>query len=265
VEGLSARLERRAPTRPWNAPANNTARNGHLPSRGFQTTRRDVEIVSWLARAGAATAAQVGARWPSMPESNVYRRLRGLVRLGLVEHRRLLHGEPGVYLATRVGLDMAELAFDRAARISPGRVAHQVAATWLGLALEAEHGAENVLWERELRSADGNGGPPSYAVELGGRLPSGRPKLHFPDFVVFAGGDERPVAVELELTAKGRARLEGIVRGYVRARHLARACYYVGSPAVERSVMAAVRAVRAERVVEVVRWTAPVDASSSAT
>jgi hypothetical protein len=62
------------------------------------------------------------------------------------------------------------------------------------------------------------------------------------------------VAVELELTAKGRARLEEILRGYVRARHLARARDYVGSQAVERSVLAAVRAVRAERVVEVLRW-----------
>src|SRR4051794_6306358 len=236
------------------ATTNGTSRRAELPSRGFQTTRRDLEIVRWLGRVGAATAAQVGARWPSMPESNVYRRLRGLVKLGVIEHRRLLYGEPGVYLATRLGLDAAGLPFDRPARISAGRVAHQVAATWLALELDAQHGAERVVYERELRTVDGNGGPPPYAVELGGRLPSGRARLHYPDFAVLEDGDDRPVAVELELTAKGRARLESILRAYVRARHVSRACYYVGGPAVERAVVAAVRSVRAERVVEVRRW-----------
>src|SRR4051795_9236701 len=62
----------------WTLPPT----SGSRPGRGFQTTRRDLEIVRWFGRAGAATAAQVGARWPSMPESNVYRRLRGLVKLG---------------------------------------------------------------------------------------------------------------------------------------------------------------------------------------
>ena len=42
--------------------------------------------------------------------TNAHRRLGGLVRRGLLDHRRLLHGRPGIYIATRAGLDSSALS-----------------------------------------------------------------------------------------------------------------------------------------------------------
>jgi hypothetical protein len=66
----------------------------------------------------------------------------------------------------------------------------------------------------------------------------GRRGLHFPDLAI-EGADGRPLAVEVELTAKGRGRLDSIVAGYVRARHIAGVRYYAASAAkagLERAI-----------------------------
>lgn len=59
-------------------------------------------MVRWIGRARFAQAEQVALRF-EMDERNAYRRLRGLVGLGLLEHRRIFHAQPGVYLATVAG------------------------------------------------------------------------------------------------------------------------------------------------------------------
>jgi hypothetical protein len=90
--------------------------------------------------------------------------------------------------------------------------------------VEREFGARRVLTERELRSRD-RGAPqrPRYGVWLGGQRT--RRGLHFPDLVVELD-DGATLAIEVELTAKGRRRLASIVAAYVRARHVAQVRYY---------------------------------------
>jgi hypothetical protein len=62
--------------------------------------------------------------------------------------------------------------------------------------------------------------------------------LHFPDLAV-EQADGRPLAIELELTAKGRGRLDQIVAAYVRGRHIGAVRYYA-APTVLRGVEGAV-------------------------
>lgn len=50
-----------------------------------------------------ATAAHVAERF-QVGRAVGYARLSGLVRLGLLDHARIFHASPGVYLATRAGL-----------------------------------------------------------------------------------------------------------------------------------------------------------------
>jgi hypothetical protein len=172
-----------------------------------------------------------------MDTRNCYRRLRGLVELGMLEHERVLHARPGVYTATTDGLYAAGLRLPRA-RIDLRTYAHDVAAVWVAVALEREFGPDAVVTERELRSHD-NGGRvdrPRYAVRLGAQRT--RRGLHFPDLAVEREG-ANPIAVEVELTAKGRTRLDQIVAAYVRARHIAGVRYYAAPAAlvaVERAV-----------------------------
>lgn len=216
---------------------------------GFRVTRRDLAIVRWIGRLRLAEARQIAKRF-EMDERNAYRRLRGLVRLGLIDHARIFHARPGAYAATRAGLGAAGL------RLPPPRIdirtyEHDRIAVSVLIELEREFGAAAVRTERELRALDG-GSParPRYAVRRGSETT--RRGLHFPDLVVVLA-DERTLAIEVELTAKGRTRLDSIVRAYVRARHVEVVRYYA-APAALKGVERAVARAGAERVFEIRPW-----------
>ncbi len=182
-----------------------------------------------------------------MDLANAYRRGARLVEAGLLTHRRVLHGRPGVYIATRVGLDWSGLELP-VAGIDLATYVHDVEAVWLGIELECEFTAEAVLTERELRSRDmsdawaayRNGQPlePRYAVALHSQTaPRG---LHFPDLVVEGGGPRGGLlAVELERTSKGATRRRKIVAAYRDGLHVEQVRYYaVPEPmrALERTI-----------------------------
>lgn len=78
------------------------------PRRGFRATSRDREIVRWIGRLRMVTAAQVSERF-DVGRAVGYARLSGLVNLGLLQHTRIFHATPGVYLATRLGLAAVDL------------------------------------------------------------------------------------------------------------------------------------------------------------
>ena len=230
---------------------------------GFRVTPRDREIVRWIGRHRMVTAGQVAERF-GLGRSQCYGRLTGLVRLGLLWHDRLLYGQPGVYLATRSGVDLADLALPPAT-VDLRTYEHDLQLVSLISALERAAPAGTAVWsERELRAMDAPAGRPAttyqprYAVLLGHgaqlRLtPSGSPRVHFPDAVVV---DDRGdvAAIELERTPKGRTRLRAILRAYVAARHLARVRYFVPDERVHALVTEEIAGLRAERIVEVTPW-----------
>jgi hypothetical protein len=230
--------------------------------RGFRLTPRDKAIVRWIGRLRMAGAAQVAERF-GLGRAVTYARLRGLVRLGLLEHARIFHGAPGVYLATRVGLASVDLDLPPA-RTDLRTYAHDLELSWLVLGLEREFGPDRVRTEREMRAADTSPGRPAgerprFAVSLTGArgqlylTPAGYPRLHFPDCAVIGAGDEsdRLLAVELERTTKGRARLRRIVVGYVAARHIGSVRYYVHGDRVRNLVEDVVTAHSAAGLIEV--------------
>lgn len=198
-------------------------------------TERDLAIVRWIGRQRFAEAGQIACRF-GMGDRKAYHRLRGLVGVGLLDRRRILHCEPGAYWAPRAGLSAADLGLP-VAGIDIRSYHHDRLATDVMIDLEQEFGPGPILTERELRSRDTTAESPRYSARLASDG-SGRRGLHFPDLAV-DGSDGRALAVEVELTAKGRRRLEAIVAGYVRARHIAEVRYYVSSsarPGLERAI-----------------------------
>jgi hypothetical protein len=154
-----------------------------------------------------------------------------------------------------------------AARVDLRSYAHDVQLGSLVLGLEREFGRDRVKTEREMRVADTAPGRPagerpSFAVSLTGArgqlqlTPAGYPRLHFPDCAVIgAGADgDQLLAVELERTAKGRARLRRILAGYVAARHIGLVRYYVCGERVRNLVEDVVTAHSAATLIEVREW-----------
>jgi hypothetical protein len=176
-------------------------------------TARDLEVLDWLARVGAAEPGQVMARF-GMGRTVAYRRLAVLCGASLVARTRLLHGRPGLLVATTVGLRAAGLSALGPARVSPASVAHWVASTHVALALEAAHGRGRVATVRELRLAESEVGRLIASARIGAT------KMHRPDLVVWGDsgvGRVGGVAVEVELSEKAPRRLEAILRAWRRA------------------------------------------------
>jgi hypothetical protein len=236
------------------------------PSRsraGFRVTSRDKEILLWIGRLRIVTAPQVGECF-GMGRAVSYARLNGLVRLGLLQHVRIFHGAPGVYMATKAGLNSVDLELPPA-RVDLRTYTHDLELTTLVISLEAEFGAASVVTEREMRACDMRSCHESdagvrFAVPLiHGPVPLKRvrPRLHFPDCAI-AGGhgvdSAGVVAIELERTPKGRSRLRQIITSYVAARNVRAVRYYTVGERVRALVMSEVASQRAERLITVRSW-----------
>lgn len=197
-------------------------------------------------------AAQVQARFGIGPVV-CYRRLGALVELGLVRYRRVFHGEPGVYLATHGGLAVADVALP-ASRIDLATYRHDLTAVWAAIQVDAEiaeRGRDElrVVGERELRSDVSAGAAAQQGRVAGPGAVRGR--RHCPDVAVVDGEGQVVVALEVELSAKGRARVERVMAGFARDRHLRRVVYLTDRRGIAGTVRRAVARANADELVEV--------------
>lgn len=204
-------------------------------------TERDAQIVDWLARIGAASAAHVSERF-GIAQRVAYRRLASLAELGLVEHRMILHGWPGLYMATLEGLRSQGLGQLRAFRLSAAGFEHAWQVATVAVALHFELAGWHMLGEREIRARELEDQKPFASARVGER--AGKPVLHRPDLALVSPSD-RVVAIEVERSIKAPGRLRAICRAWARARHVSHV-YYLATPNAGRAVSRAVGAVRAE-------------------
>jgi hypothetical protein len=191
-------------------------------------------------------------------ESAAQARLSRLCGGGFLLGEKILHKQPGTYRSTRKGLSAAQSKL-RAPNIDLGRYDHEIGAAWLWLA--ARNGAfgtmREVLAERSLRSRDATpderSGP--LAVRLGGNGRGGRARLHYPDLLLVDPSGRR-IAIELELSSKGRTRREQILTGYASDVRFAAVVYVVEEQLLGRSIEASARQLGISGLVHVrqVRW-----------
>ncbi len=182
-----------------------------------------------------------------------------------MDHQRIFHGLPGVYLASRDGLAAVGLALPRA-RVDLRTYDHDLELSGLVIDLEREFGEGSVSTEREMRATDTAIGTrpqegPAFAVPLTGArgqlqlTPVGHPRLHFPDAAVRLPQEPSVLAVELERTPKGRARLRAILSAYVAAKQIRQVKYLAADNRVFELIREEVARLHAERLVEVTRVT----------
>jgi hypothetical protein len=185
-------------------------------------------LLSFLAEHRIVLETHVQSLLGASPEAT-RRRLRSLDNAGLVTLRQKFAGQPWYCQIRRRGLEAID------SRLPPPRLSlagyrHDVGLAWLWLAARA--GAFGpmrlVISERTLRSRDGARDPaePPSGVRLGGVGPAGRERIHYPDLLLITPRGQR-VAIELELTGKGRARREDILAGYAADGRVAAVLYLV--------------------------------------
>lgn len=210
-------------------------------------TERDCELVEWVGRYGVAGLEHLMERF-GLGRSQCYRRVGGLVCDGMLERLRVLHGEPGLLLATRRGLRWRGLGHLGLAGVTPGLVTHARAVATVAVTLELRLPRCVVMSERELRWAEREAGEPIGSA-VAGQLQGGVGQLHRPDLLVITPDGLR-VAIEVELSVKGADRLAAICRGWARSRCVDQVWYFAAAgPA--RAVERAVRSVRAQDRVRV--------------
>jgi hypothetical protein len=114
--------------------------------------------------------------------------------------------------------------------------------------LEREHGRIEVWGEPRLRAAELQAKRAIASAELG-RLPDGRPRLRWPDLVLFPPDTALPVAAEVELSVKDD-RPEAICRASARCRVVSEVRYYA-PPHIARAVSRAVSVAPARDAVRI--------------
>lgn len=163
----------------------------------------------------------------SIKEDTAARKLRALCAEGLLKQDRPFDDERPCFQVTRAGLGAVRSELGAPRRVDRTFYGHDVGVGWIFLAARRGFWGElgDVVSERRMRSLDGSAHAAAeaagsglvsgrrFGVRLGGTGPGGRERLHYPDVLLIDRASHR-IAVELELSAKSRPRLDVILAGY---------------------------------------------------
>lgn len=210
------------------------------------TTSRDAQIVDWIGRVGAVGAQHVSQRF-GLCRSLGYIRLAELTADRMLEHRKVLHGQPGVYWATRRGLRWQKLSQLPVFGARPASIEHAWQMANAAVALHRELPDWQLYAERELRLLHSERKEILAWAKVGST--GSHALYHRPDFALISPS-QRLTVVEVELTPKDPRRLVRICRGWTRARHVEHV-YYLATESASRPVRRAVEAVRATDLITV--------------
>jgi hypothetical protein len=234
------------------------ANSGQRRARRVQITPRDRELLAFISGHRLIDAGHARA-FLGVSASTAYARLRALTQAGLLDQQFVFHRQPACHLITSRGLAAIGSSLP-VPRVDPGVYRHDIGVAWLWLA--ARQGAfgpvREIVTERAMRSRDGPGrrSDPPLAVRLGGVGRSGHERLHYPD-VLLGTADGRRIAIELELSGKGRTRRERILSAYGADPRVDGVLYLVENGAVGRAISASARRLGISSLVRVQRIRMP--------
>ncbi len=229
-------------------------RSSPRAQRGVRLGENDLTLLWFLAEHRMALPDHVAALLGAS-ESAARARLSRLAKAGYIESARVFYNRPAMHLIAPAGLKALGSTLPEP-RLDVHSYQHDAGVAWLWIA--ARGGTfgplREVIGERRMRSNDGRRDPDyePLGVKLGGVGPRGGEALHYPDLLLRTV-DGRRVALELELSSKGRVRLERILAGYAADARIDGVVYLVESSAVARSVQAAARRLGISSLVHIQR------------
>ena len=171
-----------------------------IEHKKIQITDRDVEVLRFVNDFGFCEALQIKKRF-TLKRTRVYQLMNRLVMGGLIKHRRLFYGRAGVYTVTPDGARYTRLA--GLSNIPVSHYKHHLLVIDLYLALRERY--PDAIWisERYLIRA-------KYQESLHQKRYR---REHLADGHLILSEGKR-IAIEVELTIKGKARLERILTNY---------------------------------------------------
>jgi len=174
----------------------------------MQITDRDIEIIRFINEFGFCEMPQIERRF-SIKKPRSYRIIKRLIKAGLVNHKRVFYARYGIYYVTSKGADCTDLpAMDK---ISVGYYEHQMILTNVYIKLRQQYPDTYWISERRLKHEKFYEG-----VGKAGHVSDG--------ILVFPDGKE--VAVEVELSIKGKKRIERIFKSYAAQFSIKEVWYY---------------------------------------
>jgi hypothetical protein len=177
--------------------------------RTDRLSARDVEVLGFIARFGLVPREAV-ATWAGTARSVTFARERRLRQAGLIEVGSEFWGAERLIVPTAAGLRLSGYRHLGAARVSGASATHEAAVARVAAQMERE--GVRLLSEREALACERAEGRGVYSVKVeGGR------RLHRCDLIAGAGDGATPEAIEVELSLKGPARLDLILRSWRRA------------------------------------------------
>jgi len=175
--------------------------------RSDQISARDLEVLDFIARFGVVPRSAVSI-WADTARSATIARETRLRKAGLLRTAHAYGGEP-LALCTKTGLLACGRGELGTARLSGAAISHDTRVASLAARLE-RHG-DHLLSEREILATERAEGTRRLSASLkGGRF-------HRPDLIRLAAGGGGAEAIEVELSTKGAARLDELLRAWRRA------------------------------------------------
>jgi hypothetical protein len=168
---------------------------------------RDIEVLGFIARYGVVPREAV-ATWAGTARTATIARETRLRRAGLLRLHRSFAGAP-IAICTKAGLLASGHPELQTARLSAAALSHDTVVA--GLAARLERGGECLLSEREILAAERAEGERLYSAALKGN------RYHRPDLIRLGPGGAGAEAIEVELSNKGAARLDELLRAWRRA------------------------------------------------
>lgn len=206
-------------------------------------TERDLELLGFAAEQRLILPGHAQAML-GVSSHAAGRRLRALARGGYLLAHRPFQARPPCYQIRAAGLDAIASDLRPPRRLDLRTYEHEVGAGWLWLAAHSGRFGplDHVIGERRLRSSDAarDRQLEPYGVRLGGVGPRGRERLHYPDLLLITP-EGRRIALELELSSKGRVRREGILAGYGSDARIDAVLYLVKDRRIGHSVQESAR------------------------
>ena len=191
----------------------------------------DRELVSYVGRHGVVTVDHVVAAL-GIHRATAFRHIASCINDRLLERVTLEHSKLPLLRATRRGLRYAGLTNLPSAEVSLASVDHRLRCASTAQLLLEEFPLATILSERDIRARERLTGE----LIASARLFTNR--LRLPDLAVLT--DAGTIAVEVELSPKGPARLDPLIQAWKQADHVSEVRYYAQVGTTHRGVERAI-------------------------